>query len=309
MEEPMRYTLYLAAGFTVALLMIGGVNCAGDKYGDVPDDEVVARVGDRVLTADHLDEMDRLQRLRKAPTYLTKEELMDDWVRSEVIYQEALKRDLHKEPDIEKALIAAEKSILIQMFWQKYIYDVNPEPDDEGALEYYEKVKDRDYKAATEMYWLLELAVADPEAVEEVNSELAEGKGFESIVRAHSIMPNKARGGNMGYVKLTNIPPKAREAIESVAVGDTVGPLVMGKFIYYYKVEDRIGPGEYLKPESLDIAYLRDKAKVGNWAEEAGRLGEELYAEADIEAHPENIRTVAIEMIEGAESPIGGEKE
>jgi parvulin-like peptidyl-prolyl isomerase len=306
----MKNTLYLAAGFTVALLIIGGgINCAGDKYGGVPEDDVVARVGDRVLTADDLDEMDRLQRLRKAPTYLTKEELMDDWVRSEVIYKEALKRSLHKEPDIEKALIAAEKSILIQMFWQKYIYDVNPEPDDEGALEYYEKVKDRDYRAETEMYWLLELVVADPEAVEEVKNEFAEGKDFESVVRAHSILPNKVRGGNMGYVKLSTIPPKAREAIESVTVGDTVGPLDMGQYTYFYKIEDHIGPGEYLKPESLDMAYLRDKAKVGKWAEEAGRLGEGLYAEADIEAHPENIHTTTIEMVEDAESPISKEKE
>jgi len=305
----MRNTFYLAAGFTAALLIIGGVNCAGDKYDGVPEDEVVARVGDRVLTAADLDEMDRLQRLRKAPKYLTKEELLDDWVRSEIIYQEALKRELHKDPEIEKALTAAEKSILIQMFWQKYVYDVNPEPDDEGALEYYEKIKDRDYKAGTEMYWLLELAVADAGAVGKVESELAEGKEFESVARGHSILPNKTKGGNMGYVKLSNIPPKAAEAIEAAALGDTVGPIEMGQFIYYYKIEDRIGPGEYLKPESLDMAYLRDKAKVGTWAEEAGRLGEELYAEADIETHPENINTTTLEMVEGAGSPIGEEKE
>ncbi|UCE27602.1 MAG: peptidyl-prolyl cis-trans isomerase, partial [Candidatus Coatesbacteria bacterium] len=284
----MKNTLYLAAGFTVALLIIGGVNCAGDKYGGVPEDEVVARVDDRVLTADDLDEMDRLQRLKKAPTYLTKEELMDDWVRSEIIYQEALKRELHKDPEIEKALVAAEKSILIQMFWQKYVYDVNPEPDDEGALEYYEKVKDRDYKAPAEMYWLRELAVTDAGVVEEVNKELAEGKNFESVAHGHSILPNKTKGGNMGYVKLSTIPPKAAEAVEVAAVGDTVGPIDMGQFIYYYKIEDHIGPGEYLKPESLDKAYLRDKAKVGTWAEKAGRLGDELYSKADVETHHEN---------------------
>lgn len=305
----MKNTLYLAAGFTVALLIIGGVNCAGDKYGGVPEDEVVARVDDRVLTADDLDEMDRLQRLKKAPTYLTKEELMDDWVRSEIIYQEALKRELHKDPEIEKALVAAEKSILIQMFWQKYVYDVNPEPDDEGALEYYEKVKDRDYKAPAEMYWLRELAVTDAGVVEEVNKELAEGKNFESVAHGHSILPNKTKGGNMGYVKLSTIPPKAAEAVEVAAVGDTVGPIDMGQFIYYYKIEDHIGPGEYLKPESLDKAYLRDKAKVGTWAEKAGRLGDELYSKADVETHPENINTATLEMLEDAESPVGAGKE
>jgi parvulin-like peptidyl-prolyl isomerase len=305
----MKNTLYFAAGFTVALLIIGGVNCAGDKYGDVPEDDVVARVGDRVLTADDLDELDRLERLKKAPKYRTKEELMDDWVRSEVIYQEALRRDLHKEPDVERALISAEKSILIQMFWRKYVYDVNPEPDDEGALEYYEKVKDRDYTAETEMYWLLELAVADPDVLAKVEDKLAEGKDFDSIVRTHSFLPNKAEGGNMGYVKLNSVPPKVAEAIRTADVGDVVGPLVMGHLTYYYEVEDRIGPGEYLKPESLDMAYLRDKAKVGNWAEKVGRLAEGLYAEADIETHPENINTTAIDMVEDAEGPLKGQKE
>jgi parvulin-like peptidyl-prolyl isomerase len=300
----MKKTLYFAAGFTIAILLIGGVHCAKDKYGGLPEDEVVARVGDRVLTADYLDELDRLQRRTKLKTYLTKEELMDDWVRSEVIYQEALKRNLDKEPDVERALTAAEKSILIQMFWQKYVYDVHPEPGNEEALEYYEKVKDRDYKVDTELYWLRELAVTKPDALEKVNAELTEGKEFAAVVKDHSILPSKAKAGNMGYVKLTTVPLMVQEAIKVAGVGDVVGPLDMGKLTYYYKVEDHVQPGEYMKPEALGMDYLRDKAKVGKWIEEVGRLGEELYTKADIETHPENINATAVEMIEDAQSPV-----
>jgi hypothetical protein len=300
----MRKTLYFTAGFAVALLIIVGVHCAKDKYGGVPEDEVVARVGDRVLTADYLDELDRLQRQKKLPAYSTKEELMDDWVRSEVIYQEALKRNLDKEPDVERALTAAEKSILIQMFWQKYVYDVHPEPGDEEALEYYEKVKDRDYKVDTELYWLWELAVAKPDALERVKVEFAEGKDFAPVAKGHSILPSKAKAGNMGYVKLSTVPLMAQEAIKAADVGDVVGPLDMGKLTYYYKIEDHVQPGGYMKPEALGMDYLRDKAKVGRWIEEAGRLGEELYTKADIETHPENINATAVEMVEDAQSPV-----
>jgi hypothetical protein len=297
----MRKFIYFITGFAVAVILVSGVYCAKDKYGGIPEDEVVARVGDRVLTPDDLDELDRRQRMRKLTTYMTKEELMDDWVRSEVIYQEALKRGLREDPEAEKAIVAAEKTVLIRTFWQKYVYDVNPEPNDEEALEYYEKVKDRDYKAETELYWLREIAVTKPEVLEAVRTELAEGKDFESVAGGHSVLPNKNKGGDMGYVKPTTIPPVAREAIEAASVGDVVGPLDAGQLKYYYKIEDHIGPGEYIKPETLGMDYLRDKAKVARWIEEIGRLGEELYAEADIETRPENIRETAVEMMEDVE--------
>jgi hypothetical protein len=121
-----------------------------------------------------------------------------------------------------------------------------------------------------------------------------------------SVFPDKMDGGNMSYKKITNLPEYLHSDLVKAKNGDILGPYKAGRYSVIYKLEDRIGPGEYQKLESFDPGYLRDRAKVYKWETEAAKLGEALKAKADIERHPERLSTTATEMLEDTVSGDSG---
>ncbi|MCP4228522.1 MAG: hypothetical protein GY771_00035 [bacterium] len=291
-----KYILVLSLGITVGIIITTAINCG--KEDTVSDDDVVARVNDRVLTVADIDRIDELNHSRGMPSYPTKEDIMETWIAAEVIYQQSEKEKLYEDNEVAWRLDNSRKSILIEAFWQKNVYEKFTEASEEDALAFYEEVKDRDYKVRDESYWLRRIAVSGEEKVGEVKSKLAAGDDFASIAVAMSVFPDKMHGGNMSYKRIAELPKYVQGDLVKADNGDVLGPYSTGRYSVFYKLEDRIGPGEYIKPESFDEGYLRDRAKVYKWEGEAAKLGESLKAEADIEKHPERLSTEATEMLE-----------
>lgn len=300
-----KYVLVLALGVAVGIMITSAINCG--KKSSVSEDDIVARVNDRVLTVEDVDRIDALNRSKRMPAYPTKEQIMEEWIAGEVIYQRAEDDKLYDDPEVAWRLEAIRKGVLIEAFWQKEVYDKYPEADEEDALAFYEEVKDRDYIVSDESYWLRRIAVSGDEKVSELKKRIASGENFEEIAVKMSVFPDKMDGGNMSYKKITNLPEYLHSDLVKADIGDILGPYNAGRYSITYKLEDKIGPGEYQKPESFDEGYLRDRAKVYKWEKEAAILGESLKAEADIEKHPERLSTEATEMLEdtvGGDSPL-----
>ena len=308
-----KYIFVLALGITVGILTMSAINC-GNKS-SVSDDNIVARVNDRILTVEDVDRIDALNRSQKMPAYPTKEQIMEEWIAGEVIYQQAEDDKLYNDPEVKWRLETIRKGVLTEAFWQKEVYDKYPEASEEDALAFYEEVKDRDYKVNEENFWLRRIAVSGDEKVSEIKKKIASGEDFEAIAIKMSVFPDKMNGGNMSYKKITNLPEYLHDDLVKADTGDLLGPYKAGRYSVIYKLEDKIGPGEYKKPESFDEGYLRNRAKVYKWEKEAAILGESLKSKADIEKHPERLSTEALDMlgdtIEGDDrlfDPTGSDK-
>ncbi len=277
----------------------GYLACAGGRQ--VEESEVVARVGDEVLTVDDLERLDADQRKIKAPSYLSKEDLMEEWVRSEVLYQHALEEGLAEEKECAWRLRNSAKGIVIQRFWELEVYEKYADVSDEEALRWYEENKDENYRAKTTGVWLRRILLNSPEKAAEVMRRLGAGEDFVAIASEESVTPEKLRGGDRGYRRLDDISPAYHDAVAEMKAGEFAGPFRLGTFYVIVKLEDRAEKGDYLKPEGLGIARLRDRAKVATWHEEAARIGTDLEGAADIERHPERIPEEAVKMAIGEE--------
>jgi hypothetical protein len=67
------------------------------------------------------------------------------------------------------------------------------------------------------------IVVPSREAAQEVLAQLAKGRDFASLAREKSIDPTAAEGGYLGRLDPASLRPELRDALQSVAVGQTTG--------------------------------------------------------------------------------------
>lgn len=291
----------------LAFLLCAFVACKGGP--PAGDSEVVARVEDAVLTADDLDRFDADQHKVKMPTYLTKEEMMEEWIRSEVLYQQALKDGVDEEKDCAWRLRNSAKGVVIQRFWEINIYEKYADVSDEVTLKWYEENKDEKYRAKTTGVWLRRILLNSKEDADKVMRRLKDGEDFAGIAAGESVTPEKLEAGSVGYRRLEDVSPAYGADVAKMKVGEIAGPFKLANFYVIIKLEDRVETGGYLKPKGIGMEALRDRAKVALWRETANGIGTDLEAAADIERHPERIREEAVDMALGEEYRKGGSAE
>jgi hypothetical protein len=290
---------FVVISVALAVLLCVFVACKDGGKGD--GSEVVARVGDAELTAYDLDLLDEDQHKVKMPTYLTKEELMEEWVRSELLYQQALKDKIDQEKECAWRLRNSAKGVVIQRFWEINIYEKYPDVTDEEALEWYEKNKAEKYRAKTTGVWLRRILLNSKEDADKVMARLKAGDDFSDIASRDSVTPEKLDAGNLGYRRMEDVSQGYRAEVEKMKVGEVAGPFKLANFYVILKLEDRVEAGDYLKPEGIGMEALHDRAKVAKWRELANNIGVDLEKTADIERHPERINEEAVDTMLGEE--------
>jgi hypothetical protein len=295
-----------AAAVAVSFLLL-----ACDKGRKVDEAEIVARVGDEVLTIGDLERLDVNQREVKSPSYLTREELMEEWIRSEVLYQRALEEGVDKEDECAWRLLNSRKGIVIQRFWELEVYEKYGDVTEEEALAWYEAKKDQFYRAQDTGVWIRRILLNSRESADDVMRRLKAGDDFVAIARKESVTPEKLGGGSRGYRRQRDVPPTYRDVVAKMKEGEIAGPFPMGRFFVIIRLEDRVEKGEFLKPEGIGMPQLLDRAKVEMWREKAAGMGADLEAAADIERHPERIPDEMADMAlgEGDSPPGSAERE
>ncbi len=278
-----------AAGFVI------GSGCRKSEKAD--ESQIIAKVGAKVFTMADLDRLDEDQRRVKMPVYLSKKDLMEEWISSEVVYQYALKKKVDQEKECAWRLYNTNKGIVIRRFWELNVYDKYPEMSEADALKWYEENKDKEYRTKKTAVWVRRILLNSPEKANEVLARLKAGEDFAKIAAKDSVTPEKLESGSQGYRSLDNLSPEYRDAVAKLKPGEYAGPFKMATFYVIVKLEDRVEPGGYLKPAGIGMARLREKAKVEKWRAEINRTGKELEANAKIERHPERVRETAVEMV------------
>lgn len=128
--------------FSLLTLSISVVGC--QQQTQTSDPNRLAKVGDKVLTADDA--------AKEIPPFMLKEDSLsalyqyrEDWVRRQIILQEALRVGINQNEDIQKRLQRLREEVLVQGL-KDYVlaeYDQDLEITDEEARNYYQEHKDQ----------------------------------------------------------------------------------------------------------------------------------------------------------------------
>lgn len=162
----------------ILLMLIGMImfsSCKKEEEG-----KIVARVGKTTLTVEELLSQIPPQLLVNASPE-TRRSLLDTWVSNELIYQDALRKEVDKKPEVAQQLEFTKKQIVIQAAMQDLIISARFIPESEARA--YFREHEEEYNTTIEISHISLNSMGEGMDILE---KLKEGKNFASLARKYS---------------------------------------------------------------------------------------------------------------------------
>jgi len=219
--------------------------------GKTPEDKgvVLASIGDSTITlSDFNDRIANLPDRYRDVVKKRKDEFLQELVNDTLLYQEALRKNLHKDGEVQEMIEEAKRKIIVTRLLKDEVDD-RIEITDEEVREFYDKNSER-YKTP-EIMRVSHILLLSREDAEGVVEELSQGASFEDLARAKSVDPTAQRAGDIGYFPKGQLMPDFEEACAGLEVGEVSG-IVKTKLGYHViKLTDRKEP-EQVPIEKVD---------------------------------------------------------
>lgn len=160
---------------------------------------VLAKVGRSTLT---LEKFNSVLPVEYQATLAREDKinLVDNWINTELVYVNAVKEGVLKNPDIADQIEQFKKQIVIN-YWLNQTTFSKFSVSDIEIKDYYEANKeifDKEIKVA-------QIVVATRKDALELKRRLDEGADFSKLAREYSIDPSASNDGVIGYIKLGDV--------------------------------------------------------------------------------------------------------
>ena len=235
--------------FILAVLILTylGIGCKSKKEST----NAIAYIGKEALTTTDLFSLISPASLASMPVSQRKA-LINTWISGEVLYKEALKEGIDKDPKVASDINKTKKQIITNAYVEKFL-SANSMVSDSEVKAYYEKHKN-DYRTKLKVAHIL---LTDKDKANSVLKLLHSGKTFSSLARKFSEDTITAKkGGVFGtFVRgdLANIPSFEDAAYNLKKVGDISGIV---ETPYGYHIIKLLARKRLAKPVKYeDVAY------------------------------------------------------
>lgn len=186
--------------------------------------KIVAKVEDKEITYDQVVEFIKGMGPEMARNFQSEEGIKNviaEMVNQELLYLDALEKDMDKEQEFVDALEAMKENLLKSYAFSKVVSNIDV--TDEDAKDFYENVKDS-FKEPNSVDASHILVASEEEAIE-VKNRIDKGESFEDIAKEVSTCPSKENGGNLGTFYPGQMVPEFDEKAFSMEVGEISEPV------------------------------------------------------------------------------------
>ncbi|MFH0772527.1 MAG: peptidyl-prolyl cis-trans isomerase [Candidatus Omnitrophota bacterium] len=215
--------------------------------------EVVAEIGNEKITMDELNSMIKsVPKQYQAAALTHKDIFLDGMINQKLLYSEALRERVDKDPAIQRQVEDVVKDVIIREYLKREIED-KVAVSDEDARSYYEANKDKFREP--EKIKVSHILVDTEDEAKDVLAKLQGGADFAVLAKERSKCPSKEKGGSLGFVSHGQTVPEFEEAIFNLQTGQLSG-VVKTQFGYHViKVDER-------QPErDLTFEEVKDQLK------------------------------------------------
>jgi parvulin-like peptidyl-prolyl isomerase len=261
-------------------LFLGFEGCKKKEQIQKPPKDMVARVNEEVLTERDL-EMSIPEAQRGSITLEQKRDYVKGWIENEVLYQEAKRKRIDQDETIKWRIDQAVRSTIIEGFLEKEL-EARVKVSEDEAKQYYQENKDMFIREQDEVR-ISHILVKNIAEAGLIAVRLQEGESFDTLASQMSLDEGtKERGGDMGYVPLSNLPLNFYEAAIKLEVGEISPPIRTNYGFDIIMVTDRKEKGsireyELVKDQATNsLLFTKEKKELGN-------LFEELKKEAKVQ--------------------------
>jgi peptidyl-prolyl cis-trans isomerase C len=264
---------------SVLTLCSGLAGCQKKEQIEKPPTGVIARVDEGVLTQWDL-EMDIPEAQRALASLDQKRDYVKGWIESEILYQEAKRKGIDKDEAVKWRMDRAVRNAIIESFLQKEL-QARVKVSEEEIRQYYLNNQSTFAREEDEVR-LSHILVRNVAEAGLVTVRMESGESFEAIAKHLSLdAATKDKGGDLGYIPLSNLPPQFYEAVTKSEPGKISTPIQTDYGFDIIMVTDRREKGSVREYE-LVKPQIANALIVAKRKDELGNLLEELKGEAKV---------------------------
>ncbi|MCK5451728.1 MAG: peptidyl-prolyl cis-trans isomerase [Candidatus Omnitrophica bacterium] len=209
-----------------------------------PKNVTLASIGkERISLADFYERISTLPVQYQDIIKKRKNEYLQEIIGDTLLYQEALRRGVHKSRNIKRVIKEATKKIIVARFLKDEIDDVI-EVDEADIRNHYNKHQSE--YATTEFLRVSHILVNTKEDAEAVLIEIKNGVEFETLAKERSIDPTAHKGGDIGYFPKGQLMSEIERACDKLGPGEVSGVVKTKLGYHVIKLTERRLPE--LKP-------------------------------------------------------------
>ena len=191
-----------------------------------------------------------------------RKKLIDELVMHELMYLDAVDRDLEKEEEFIEVMSNMKKSMLQQYNIRKMFNGI--EISEEEIKEFYEKNKEK-FKT-NEMVSASHILIDTEEKAKEILEEVKAGMAFEEAAAKYSSCPSKQNGGSLGQFGKGQMVKEFEDAAFSMEIGEISEP-VKTQFGYHI-----IKLTEHTPAKNSELEEVYQEVKDGFYAEKQEKI-------------------------------------
>jgi parvulin-like peptidyl-prolyl isomerase len=249
------------------------------------DSPVIARVGNAILTLEDLYE-------RIPPEYsdhISREQKINyvkQWIDTELLFQEAMRQKIEKEPEIRARLAEMKKDLLSAEIISRNSFAASKSNVSEEAVRaYYDEHKDSLVRESDVIKYL-EIVVADLKTAWDVRTMVTRDNFLDLAVRYSKSPVQDPRA--LPYVPVDELPPNVTSALSAIRINATSAPVEVNGGYHIIRILDKQKAGTPCSLEEVQediMSMLSTRAQKQHMDE----LLSNLRLKMDYEFHFEHI--------------------
>jgi len=177
------------------------------------DGEIVARVGDAVLTREALARFMTWEGLKPYQENV----YVERWINRELLYQEARKKKLDQNDELRWELELIEKEWMIHRLLE-HTYREKIQITENEVRTYYDENQEQ-FRIEEDEVRAFHILTRDRSEANLARQEITAGRQFEEVARERSIGMFRNKGGDMGYVRRGDIIPELSRVLFALSEG------------------------------------------------------------------------------------------
>ena len=216
-----RHPLFRVPSLVVLISVLGGgLMVAG--CGNMGGGKVAAVVNGQVITQREVEA--RMARLN--PSYRQalggdSKRLLEEMIMETILLQEARRRGLDRDSEVEKLVREARRQILLGRLLETIKEGKADQISDDEVTKTYEQNKT--LYVEPETFRASHILLATEAEADKAIGRLKAGEDFSKVAEELSIDPSKAKGGDIGYFSKGQLIPEFEAACEPLQIGQISG--------------------------------------------------------------------------------------
>lgn len=227
----MKARVVIAAAILGALTLALAAGLSG--CGGKGDGSAVARVGSSTLSAADFYASIPEQHLA-VMTLEDQQEAVNNWVKTELFYQEGRRLGFGSGDEIERRVREIERELVAEACIRHRMDNIEAVTEDD-ARAYFEEHRN-EYGIQVRLAHIL---VRNGEEAERALAQLDAGAPFETVAQGFSIDQTASLGGDLGYVRRGEMIHELEEVAFALKVGEVSSVIASGYGYHIIKVLDR----------------------------------------------------------------------